>query len=178
MQWARCSWRKICSGPGFVTYWLFVSVFHCIFMIYPWTSNDMSWYSLYLWEAGESGDERKEQKQENGVIDLIWILLSAVRVMMMMWIPVRIWTRPHTYTSAHAEKVTRSNCAHTYVPIFMQQLAECTHSIHAFVQLHKLVNAYTYILVPHAQEIYTHKCTIKWLNEKGLVTLPPRGFRQ
>lgn len=53
-------------------------------MIYPWTSNDMSWYSLYLWEAGESGDERKEQKQENGVIDLIWILLSAVRVMMMM----------------------------------------------------------------------------------------------
>lgn len=31
----------------------------------------------------------KEQKEENGVIDLIWILLSAVRVMMMMGAPVR-----------------------------------------------------------------------------------------
>lgn len=59
-------------------------------MIYPWTANGMSWYSLYLWETRESGDERKEQKQENRLIDLIWILLSAVWVMMMMGIPVRI----------------------------------------------------------------------------------------
>lgn len=62
----------------------FLSVFHCIFMIYLWTTNGMSWCSLYLWETRESGDERKEQKQENGVRDLIWILLSAVRVPMMM----------------------------------------------------------------------------------------------
>lgn len=62
----------------------FLSVFHCIFMIYPWTANGLSWCSLYLWETRESGDERKEQKQENGVRDLIWILLSAVRVTMMM----------------------------------------------------------------------------------------------
>lgn len=62
----------------------FLSLFHCIFMIYPRTANGMSWCSLHLWETRESGDERKEQKQENGVIDLIWILLSAVRVMMMM----------------------------------------------------------------------------------------------
>lgn len=42
-------------------------------MIYPWTANGMSWRSLCLWETGDLGDERKEQKQENGVIDLIWI---------------------------------------------------------------------------------------------------------
>lgn len=44
----------------------------------------MSWRGLYLLERREQGDEREEQKQENGLIDLIWILLSAVRVMMMM----------------------------------------------------------------------------------------------
>lgn len=31
--------------------------------------------------------KEKQQNQENGVMDLIWILLSAVRVMMMMWGP-------------------------------------------------------------------------------------------
>ncbi len=136
MLWARYSWsiwnRKICSGPGFVTYWLFVSVFHCIFMIYPWTANGMSWCSLYLWETRESGDERKEQKQENGVIDLIWILLSAVRVMMMMWVPVRIRARSHAYTRAHTEKVTHSKCAHTRIDtcVFIQQYPDCTCSMH------------------------------------------------
>lgn len=109
--WWSIRHGKIFSGPGFVTYWLFVSVFHCIFMIYPRTANGMSWRSLYLWETRESGGERMEQKQENRVIDLIWILLSAVRVMMMMWVPVRIQAWSHEYTGA----VTHSKCAHIQV---------------------------------------------------------------
>lgn len=39
--------------------------------------------SIY-WRQGSRVMKEKEQKQENGVIDLIWILLSAVREMMMI----------------------------------------------------------------------------------------------
>lgn len=72
-------------------------------MIYPWAANSMSWRTLYLLETRETGDEREEQKWENGLIDLIWILLSAVRVMMMIQVPLRIqagvpsWTHKSTH---------------------------------------------------------------------------------
>lgn len=52
-------------------------------------------------ETGECDDEREEQKQENGLIDLIWILLSAVRVMMMMRVPLRIPTLPLAYATVY-----------------------------------------------------------------------------
>lgn len=88
MSWARYCWNK-CSSKIGSSSWVchlltFLSALHRIFMIYLWMANGMSQCGLYLLETRESGDEREEQKQENGLIDLIWILLSAVRVMMMM----------------------------------------------------------------------------------------------
>ena len=134
MPWAGYSsnmWsNKICSSRGFVTYWLFVCVFHCYFMIYPWTANSMSWCSLYLLETRESGDEREEQKQENGLIDLIWISLSAVRVMMMMWVPVRIqaWSHTRYHTALRIEKEACSNC--------IDKKHKCRNSVSILQNLH------------------------------------------
>lgn len=163
----------------FVTYWLFVSVFHCIFMIYPWTANGMSWCSRYLWETRESGDERKEQKQENGVIDLIWILLSAVRVMMMMWVPVRLQARSHAHNSAHTEKVTDSKCALTliYGHTYSNSNTHNVHTVYIYASIHWHVLTHTHIMLYDTQP--AHTCTIKWPNDKKcLVTSPPRGVRQ
>lgn len=59
-------------------------------MPYPRTANGVSRRSLYLGETRESADERMQQKRENGVMDRVWILLSAVRVMMMRRGPERL----------------------------------------------------------------------------------------
>lgn len=120
-------------------------MFHCIFMIYPWTANGMSWCSLYLWETRESGDERKEQKQENRLIDLIWILLSAVWVMMMMGIPVRIQASSHTLThSAVAVNATHLKCAHKHINtyILIRYHLECRNRSR-WVHLQTLISAHT-----------------------------------
>lgn len=106
--------RKICSGRGFVTYWLFVSGFHCIFMIYPWTANGMSWCSLYLLETRESSDERKGTKTGKWSyrFDMDFTVscqgndddLSPCENSSVV-----------AYTSTHAEEANHSNCVHIQI---------------------------------------------------------------
>ena len=130
--------RKICSGRGFVTYWLFVSGFHCIFMIYPWTANGMSWCSLYLLETRESSDERKGTKTGKWSyrFDMDFTVscqgndddLSPCENSSVV-----------SYTSAHAEEVTLSNCVHIQIHTCIYLIRMSIQYLYVCMHTHKTV---------------------------------------
>lgn len=92
MSWERNSrmWHKEnMPGPGFVIYWLFFLSLCFIAFLWYIHGQLMACHSAASIYGGQGSRVMKEKQpnQENGVMDLIWILLSAVRVMMMMWGP-------------------------------------------------------------------------------------------
>lgn len=156
--WPSKCRSKLAAAHGFVTYWLFLSVVHCIFMIYLWTANSMSWRGLYLLERREWGDEREEQKQENGLIDLIWILLSAVRVMMMMWVPVRIRAQSHTATQCIRLKHWKKLAAAASIKKNMQRFDD---SEFVFSICHWFICLFICWFMNAQPSADMHSCTIK-----------------
>lgn len=72
--------------------------------------------------------KEKQQNQENGVMDLIWILLSAVRVMMMMWGPCEDLERVcmHTLVSIQTKWLNQN--------VIITRRHACIHKIKIYIE--------------------------------------------